>query len=94
MVPSRISKGHSGYPTPPPFDMSDPDLVLAPHFSAILHFTDDNQVRYFTLGQRPTAGTTLRSVTADGVNANLGEGPEPQIDAFINALKSRNASPE
>ncbi len=79
------------YPTPPPFNLSDPDLVLAPHFSAILHSTNDNQVRYFILGQSPTGGTTLRSVTTDGLNANLGPGPDPQIDAFINALKARNA---
>ena len=84
------------YPTPPPVDMSDasPDdllnsqstLVLAPYFSAVLRDREGNS-QYYILGQSPIGGgTTLRCVTSDGANCNLGPGPTPTLDAFHAAL--------
>ncbi|HEX5219851.1 MAG TPA: hypothetical protein VFZ59_09810 [Verrucomicrobiae bacterium] len=77
------------YPTPPPVDLSAAEVVLAPHFSAILRARQQGGVAYYTLGQAPLgSGTTLRSVTADGKNCNLGPGPGPQLDAFLAALQN------
>ena len=77
------------YPTPPPFDMEAKGGVLAPFFSAIIHNTTDNTVDYFVLGQNPLRGTTLRRVTPDGANANLGPGPNPILAEFIEVLRGR-----
>lgn len=63
------------------------DNVLAPHFSAIVDA--DTDPRYFILGQRPLGGTTLREVTGDGRNYNLGEGPAANLADFVQAVKSR-----
>jgi len=82
------------YPVPPPVDMSGTDpvtlaqqgagIVLAPHFSVIVRHRVSHDVRYFVLGQAPLGGgTTFRSVTAAGANANLGSGPAPQRDLFL-----------
>jgi len=85
------------YPAPPPVDLAGTDLahippekmpVLAPHFSAVLRHTQTGVVNYYTLGQAPTdGGTTLRSVTPDKLNCNLGPGPEPQLEAFLDRLR-------
>ena len=45
--------------------------VLAPYFSSILRAENDS-VAYYVLGQAPKGGTTLRCITINGVNANLG----------------------
>ena len=86
------------YPAPPPVDFSGVDLsriprekipVLAPYFSAVLRHRQTGAVTYYILGQAlEGGGTTLRSVTADDVNCNLGPGPEPGLDAFLAALRS------
>jgi hypothetical protein len=86
------------YPPPPPVDFSglDPTRVspeqlpvLAPWFSAMVRYRDTGVVDYFTLGQAPIGGgTTLRSVTADGLNSNHGTGPEPRLDAFLARLRT------
>ncbi len=77
------------YPTPPAFDLQSDAPVLAPHFSAIVERIDDeNAVQYFVLGQNPNGVTTLRSLERDGVNANLGEGPEPKLEAFVKTLRA------
>ncbi|HXT60071.1 MAG TPA: hypothetical protein VN699_15635 [Pirellulales bacterium] len=86
------------YPSPSPIEMSDiemkeivggqPPFVLAPHFSAIIRGPSESQSKYFILGQAPFGGgTTLRRITADGVNSNLGPGPEPQLTAFLDAIR-------
>ena len=79
------------YPTLPPYDPDTPGSTLAPYFSAILHFTDPNsktsRVRYHTLGQSPSGGTTLRQVFPDGANANMGKGPRPELLLFLEALR-------
>lgn len=75
------------YPKPPPFDLGQKNSVLAPFFSAILHHQETDVVSYYTLGQRPLGGTTLRTVSRDGVNANLGEGPIPELKAFLDAIR-------
>jgi hypothetical protein len=87
------------YPTPPAVDLSDlsftemmertRDVVLAPYFSAILR-DQNGPPRYFILGQSPDGFTTLRSVTLE-LNANLGPGCEPQLDAFVDLLRERQA---
>jgi hypothetical protein len=88
------------YPTPPPIDLSDmsPDEllkagsppVLAPYFSAIVRNTTAGDVVYYILGQAPIGGgTTLRSVLREGANCNLGPGPEPRLDVFLDALRER-----
>jgi hypothetical protein len=77
------------YPTPPPVN---PDLMkaaLAPHFSIILYPRASENVAYYILGQRPFGGTTLRTVTKDGMNANLGEGCEPDRDTFLAFLTDK-----
>jgi hypothetical protein len=88
------------YPTPPPVDMSDVSIeqmvgggtpfVLAPHFSAILRGAGG--VQYFILGQAPMGGgTTLRSILPEGMNCNLGPGPEPRLAAFLDAIREQAA---
>ena len=64
--------------------------VLAPHFSAMIHDAETNDVAYFILGQAPLGGgTTLRSISPEGVNSNLGPGPEPEVNAFLDAIRNR-----
>ncbi len=86
------------YPTPPPVDLSRTDPtqlppeqmpVLAPYFSAVVRHRQSRAVSYYTLGQAPFGGgTTLRSVTPEGANCNLGPGPEPRLDEFLARLRS------
>lgn len=86
------------YPAPHPVDLDgvEPqDLlagkgpVLAPLFSAVLFTPGDDENLYFVLGQAPTGGgTTLRRVTANS-NANLGPGPAPELEAFLETLRER-----
>ena len=86
------------YPTPPPVDMSDVPIeqvigggtkfVLAPHLSAIIRGADE--ARYFILGQAPMGGgTTLRCILPEGMNCNLGPGPEPELAAFLDAIRGQ-----
>lgn len=77
------------YPTPPLFDLASKGGVLAPFFSAIIHDSSSDAVNYFVLGQNPLQGTTLRTVTPAGANANLGPGPRPELAEFIAALRQR-----
>ncbi len=88
------------YPVPSPIDMSDMPLeqmfksenkiVLAPHFSAIIRGGGEPQ--YFILGQAPMGGgTTLRCITPEGSNCNLGPGPAPELPLFLDALRERVA---
>jgi hypothetical protein len=98
----QLSESHEyfalEYPVPPPVDMSDvpieqvvcgrASVVLAPHFSAIIRGAGG--VQYFILGQAPMGGgTTLRCILPEGVNCNLGPGPEPQLNAFLDAVRER-----
>ena len=58
--------------------------MLAPHFSAVIRDEATQRISYFVLGQTSMGGgTVLRSITAEGDNRNLGEGPEPTMDAFL-----------
>lgn len=87
------------YPEPPPLDFSrlfpgkkldDAEVpVLAPFFSAMLQNRQTGVVSYYVLGQSPVGGgATLRSVTRDGVNGNLGPGPAPRAEAFLECLRA------
>lgn len=86
------------YPLPPPVDLSDVSieqlvgggtrLVLAPHFSVVIR--GRGEVQYFILGQAPIGGgTTLRCILPEGANCNLGPGPEPELAAFLDAVRER-----
>ena len=85
------------HPNPSPIDFSDKDpialmesgdsITLAPYYSCILDDAASNRTALYILGQSPIGGgTTLRSISANGMNANLGPGPEPDLDQFINAI--------
>lgn len=85
------------YPVPPPVDPAGTDpvtlaqqgasIVLAPHFSIILRHQSTGEIRYFILGQAPLGGgTTLRTITASGVNANMGPGPAPDRSLFLDRV--------
>lgn len=86
------------YPTPRKVDISEEPsknaapgvlpFVLAPYFSCVVPMSD-RAARYFVLGQSlDESCTTLREVTPDGVNANLGVSAEPRLEAFHEAIKS------
>lgn len=90
------------YPLPPAVNMSnlsdeqaiermtngDSKLVLAPYFSAIIRGAELSEPRYFILGQSPLGGgTTLRCITPEGLNCNLGPGPEPDLASFLEAVE-------
>jgi hypothetical protein len=86
------------YPKPAAIDLSDRDpielvehgesFVLAPYFSVIVQEADSGNVTYYILGQSPIGGgTTLRCVTREGVNANLGPGPSPTVEDFLQVVE-------
>lgn len=83
------------FPKPPRVCMADFEAnsvkkpVLAPHFCAVLHQPATGIVSYYILGQSPDGGTTFRSITPDGMNSNLGPGPEPTMENFLELLKDR-----
>jgi hypothetical protein len=89
------------YPSLPTVDLSNVDadrmfeelgkIVLAPYFSAMVREKNGGAVRYFILGQSPGGGTTLRGVSPD-INANLGPGCEPELEAFLQLLRERISS--
>jgi hypothetical protein len=62
-------------------------IVLAPHFSVILH-CDDKPPEYYILGQEPIGGgTTVRQILDGGMNCNMGPGPLPSLDAFLSRIR-------
>ena len=80
------------YPTPQPVELdvddpmalfrSDTKIVLAPYFSLILY--GNGEPVYYILGQSPMGGqTTFRQILAEGANCNLGPGPSPTIEEFL-----------
>lgn len=86
------------YPSPPPLDLSEvpidemiggkSPIVLAPYFSAVLRNESGGETNYYVLGQAPIGGgTTLRHLSADGVNSNLGPGSAPQLTDFLAAIR-------
>jgi len=81
------------YPVPPPVNPDLMKAVLAPYFSAILHSLEAGETYYFILGQGPRGGTTLRKLTMDGTNWNLGHGPAPELNAFLKALEKTKVPP-
>ena len=63
-----------------------PGHVLAPYFSAVVIDRGSRTAKCFVLGQSPDAGTTLRLVSPE-MNANLGPGCEPELEAFMKLLR-------
>jgi hypothetical protein len=94
------------YPTPEELDLSDKmnsedpgemldamrGIVLAPYFSAMVQPKTAGKARYYVLGQSVDGMTTLRSVTPE-MNANLGRGCEPRLDAFLELLREGISQP-
>jgi len=83
----RELEGHSFYilEYPAPGESAIP----APYLSCI-HFENSGSTpKFYILGQSPMGDTTLRSVTGDGMNMNLGPGPEPAIDPFLRSILDR-----
>lgn len=86
------------YPKFPPPDLSSLQpsdmlnamrkVVLAPYFSAVLFREPEQIEHYFVLGQSPMGGTTLREVRGQ-MNANLGSGCEPTLEAFTDFLRTK-----
>jgi hypothetical protein len=67
--------------------------VLAPHFAGIIYDRTSREVRYYVLEQAPTGGgTALRCITPEGMNCNLGPGPEPGLEAFVREIKDDDRS--
>ncbi|PWF48725.1 hypothetical protein [Massilia glaciei] len=63
------------------------EMVIAPFFSAAIIEEGRDAVRFFVLGQASLGpGTVLRFVERDGQNRNLGPGPEPRLELFLQAL--------
>jgi hypothetical protein len=92
------------YPIPTPVNLegadaiamleSGSDLVLAPYFSVIL-CGDATQPEYFILGQAPLGGgTTVRQIQDGGANCNMGPGPEPTLECFLEAICDRQSGSE
>lgn len=90
------------HPEPTPVDMSNLEaeevlnspggFVLAPYLSCMVHDTASGAVSLYILGQAPIGGgTTLRTVTANGMNANLGPGPQPNVENLLSAITSRRS---
>ena len=88
------------HPDPEPVDFSDLDPMdvmqsditvnLAPHMSCIAYDPAGDHATVYVLGQAPVGGgTTLRKVTSNGTNHNLGPGPEPKVDYFLDAIWQR-----
>ena len=76
------------YPVPPPVDLGRADVVLAPHFSAMIRPKSGAETDYYILGQAPMGGgTTLRTITRQQQNCNLGPGPAPRLESFIDRLR-------
>ena len=77
------------YPTPPPVRPN----VAGPHFSGIVYTGPDSNIRYFVLRQsiapNNPSPTTLREITADGTNLNLGGGGVADYDVFLAWIKQR-----
>lgn len=61
-------------------------IVLAPYFSAMIRERTTGTARYYVLGQSLDGHTTFRTVTPE-MNANLGPGCEPELDAFLELLR-------
>lgn len=91
------------YPVPPPVDFSELSpqeltefsgaLVLAPYFSVVIREAGSEQVSYYVLGQAPMGGgTTLRAIFPEGMNCNLGPGPAPELNLFLDAIRGQEDS--
>ena len=82
------------YPVPPSFEFDPGQMmagngpVLAPYYSALITDQSRSQLQYFVLGQSPSGGTTLRSVDENGINSNLGPGPDvPSCENFLGLIR-------
>lgn len=64
--------------------------VLGPYFAVALRKRANNERKFYVLGQAIEFGTTLRCVTAEGLNCNCGSGPlqPPDHAVFLRLVES------
>lgn len=80
--------------------MPTPEFVPEAHFAAIAYKDDEPKqygspspsTRYFTLEKSETRLPLLCEVRADGSRKNYGEGPAPDMEAFVEAVFERLGS--
>ena len=83
------------FPPPPPLppeEAAAENPTLGAYFSAVIRHRETGGLQYFVLGQAPRVdlgGTTFRCITNEGVNKNLGIGPPPSFDAFLNKIRDQ-----
>jgi hypothetical protein len=83
------------YPAPTPVDMGDSDPITIMQYFSVILYDNHSQPRYFILGQSPIGGgTTVRTITAEGMNCNMGPGPEPNLSLFFEAIRERQSKAE
>jgi hypothetical protein len=78
-----------GYPEPEPVNLTSGLPILAPYYSGAVWDDRIAKLSYFVLGQALDGSTTLRSVSSDGTQTNLGSGSAPNLPAFIDLLKDQ-----
>ena len=74
------------YPPPPSslVELQPGKPILAPHFTAIaFNPSSPEKFHCFVLGQSPTGGTTLRSVSGENSHGNCGTGCKPSAEDFL-----------
>jgi hypothetical protein len=87
------------FPPPPPIDLAqirpeslpNVSIVLAPFLSVALG-SDTLPITYYVLGQGTFGGTTLRYLSSESININLGPGCPPEIERFLELVKTRPTS--
>lgn len=77
------------HPRPPkhPVELQPGKPILAPYFAAIL-FDPSSLAKpvFYVLGQNPTGGTTLRSVSGENFHGNCGTGCKPDLEDFLSLV--------
>jgi hypothetical protein len=77
------------HPRPPqnPVELQPGKLILAPYFTAIV-FDPTALIKpaIFVLGQNPTGGTTLRSVSGENSHGNCGTGCDANLEDFLSLV--------
>ncbi len=89
------------FPPPPPIDLAKirPDslpnasIVLSPYFCIALG-SETLPYLYYVLGQGTFGGTTLRYISSESINLNMGPGPSAvDVNLFIDIVKTRPMKP-
>lgn len=67
-------------------ERSETAEILYPYFSAILRTTTQLPAECYALGQAPIDGLTTLRLCRSAAHYNLGYGPAPTLEAFVEAL--------